>query len=463
MNSGVESFFKYIKNKKIAFVGIGGSHIPLLKMFKKNGADVIACDKRKREFLSEEEVALEKLGIKFVLGDSYLENLDVDVIFRTPGMKFHSPELDMARERGIVVTSEMEMFFDLCPCKIVAVTGSDGKTTTTTIISEILKKTGKTVWLGGNIGNPLLQEIEKILPEDIAVVELSSFQLISMRKSPEVAVVTNLSPNHLDMHKDMSEYIDAKKNIVLHQNAFSTAVVNVDNEITKSFIKYCRGKVLCFSRKNKVQNGAYVDENGDIFFAENGKSQLVLNKSEIKIPGDHNVENYLAAICAVFSDANVSLIRDVAKKFNGVEHRIEFVRELDGVKYFNDSIASSPNRTIKGTLSLYKEKIILICGGYDKKIPFDSLGSVIMEKVKVLILLGQTAGEIENAVKAAVNYDPSKIKVIRVKDMVEAVNVAKENSCLGDVVSLSPACASFGMYKNFSERGRHFKKIVISL
>ena len=341
-------------------------------------------------------------------------------------------------------------------------TGSDGKTTTTSIIAEILKHSGKKVHLGGNIGDPLLHKIESVNEDDVAVVELSSFQLISMRKSPDIAVVTNISPNHLDIHKDMAEYIESKKNIILHQNAFSKTILNLDNEITKQFKDNVRGLPLFFSSKNKCNNGTYIQKN-NIYFSKNGQSIPVLNISDIRIPGRHNLENYMAAICATFDDVNIDSIKTVAKNFAGVEHRTEFVREVNGVKYYNDSIASSPTRTICGTLSLFNQKIILISGGYDKKIPFDTLGSVIAEKVKVLILMGQTANEIRDAVINSSKFSSDELKIVLVKDMQQAVLVAQENAIAGDIVALSPSCASFDLYKDFMERGRHFKEIVNKL
>ena len=316
--------------------------------------------------------------------------------------------------------------------------------------------------LGGNIGKPLLPEIESIRSDDYAVVELSSFQLISMRKSPDVAVVTNLAPNHLDIHKDMQEYIDSKKNIILHQNAFSKAVLNLDNEITNGFSESVRGQLAKFSVKEKLYNGAYLDGT-TICYSDYGKVTEIMDYRDIKIPGMHNVENYLAAISAVWGIVDVDTIVAVAKTFGGVEHRAEFVREYKGVKYYNDSIASSPTRTALGTLSLYDEKIIIIAGGYDKHIPYEPLGPVINEKVKLLILLGDTAPKIEAAVKNADNYDESKIEIVNVSNMEEAVNEAVARAESGDIVSLSPASASFGLYRNFEERGNHFKSIVNGL
>ncbi len=457
-----EKFFESIKGKRVCFVGIGTSNLPLIELFAEKGAVVSACDRQTYEALGENAVRAEKAGAELILGSDYLKRIDTDILFRSPGTPFYLPELEALKKKGVIVTSEMEVFFDLCPCKIIAVTGSDGKTTTTTVISEFLKAEGKTVHLGGNIGTPLLPFIEQINDDDYAVVELSSFQLISMRKSPEIAVVTNLAPNHLDIHKDMDEYVDSKKNIILHQNAFSKAVLNLDNKIADDFSSSVRGMLAKFSRKNKVENGAYL-ENDKIIYNDYGKSTEVIDIKDIKIPGMHNVENYLAAISAVWGIVSVENIVKVAENFGGVEHRAEFVREVDGVKYYNDSIASSPTRTAIGTLSLYDEKIIIIAGGYDKHIPYEPLGPVICDKVKTLILMGDTAPKIEEAVKNSPQYSEGNPVIINVNNMEEAVKAARENAKEGDIVSLSPASASFGLYKNFMQRGNHFKDIVNNL
>ena len=438
MKTEAEKFFDFINEKTIALCGIGGSNLPLIRLFKKYGANVLACDKREREALGENAELAEQYGAELRLGQGYLNDLGADIIFRTPGMKYYMPEFVNARQQGTAVTSEMEVFFDLCPCKIIAVTGSDGKTTTTTIISEILKAQGY-------------------------VVELSSFQLISMRKSPDIAVVTNLAPNHLDIHKDMQEYIDSKKNIVLHQNAFGKAVLNLDNEIAYSFRDDIRGSMYLFSRRNKVENGAYLNDEGKIMMSEYGKETEIMDAKNIRIPGLHNIENYLAAISAVWGLATAETIKSTAESFGGVEHRAELVRELDGVKYYNDAIGTSPTRTVKGMLSLFDQKIILIAGGYDKKIPYDEMGKVVPDTVKVLMLFGATADKIEAATKAAPTYSVENPKIIRVNNMEEAVKAARENAVAGDIISMSPASASFDMYKNFAEKGLHFKKIVNEL
>lgn len=462
MNDKLNAFYTYLNGKRVAMLGIGVSNAPLCRIFASKGAQVTACDKRSREKLGKIADELEAAGATLKLGEDYLKNLDADIIFRTPGMKYYLPELNAARAAGMAVTSEMEVFFDLCPCHIIAVTGSDGKTTTSSIIAEMLRKQGYTVHIGGNIGRALLPIIETIKPNDVAVVELSSFQLISMRKSPDTAVITNISPNHLDMHKDMDEYINAKKNIIQHQNAFGHAVLNLDNEITNNIAKETRGACYMFSRRRKVDLGAYVNGEGMLCYNGRGVSAKIMHMDDIIIPGMHNVENYLAAICAVWGLVSPEKMREVAKTFTGVEHRIEFIRELNGVKYYNDSIATTPTRTIAG-LNSFNHKVILIAGGYDKLIPFDVLGPKVAEKVKLLILLGATADKIEAAVKAAPEYKEGNPKILRVNSLEEAVAAAHSAAQQGDIVTLSPACASFDMFKNFETRGEVFKELIHGL
>ena len=456
-----KQFFETIKGKKIAMCGIGISNTPLILDFLSKGAKVYACDRRSRQMIGSLADELESKGAELRLGEGYLNNLEVDIIFRTPGMNWNLPELDEARKKGIAVTSEMEVFFDLCPATIFAVTGSDGKTTTTTLISKMLEAEGKKVFVGGNIGKPLLPEIENIKSDDFVVVELSSFQLISMRKSPDIAVVTNVAPNHLDVHKDMDEYVQSKKNIILHQNAFSRTVLNRDNEITESFRKDVRGQSLGFSMERQLHNGAWLSQDGFLHMAYRNIDVPIMHRSEIAIIGDHNVANYLTAIAAVWGYVGVDNIKKVARGFGGVEHRIEFVRELDGVKYYNDSIASSPTRTIAG-LKAFEQKVHLIAGGYDKQIPFEPMVPYILEKVEKLYLCGDTAEKIEAAVKDNKNYKGIP-QIVRVKNIKEAVEAARKDTKKGDIVALSPACASFDAFDNFAQRGNYFKELVNKL
>jgi len=458
MNQMVSNYFNQLRGKKVAVLGIGVSNRPLIEMLLSFGIETIACDRICRRDVDEEVLDFEKRGITLKLGVDYLDRLDADVVFRTPGMHPNIPALCRLREAGAVITSEMESFFAVCPCTIIAVTGSDGKTTTTTLISEILKKAGKRVWVGGNIGQPLLPVADQMRQGDFAVVELSSFQLMNMKQSPHVAVITNLAPNHLDVHKDMAEYVEAKENIYLHQCSADALVLNYDNEITASFAPKARaGSVKFFSRRNKNINGAYLSE--DAIWINDRR---IVRCDEILLPGVHNIENYMAAICATSEYASADDIRYVAKNFGGVEHRIEFIRTVRGVRYYNDSIASSPTRTIAG-LHAFDRKIILIAGGYDKQIPFDDLGPEIVDHVKRLILCGATADKIKSAVVQSKNYCEGMPLIVYTSCLEDAVRDAYDNSEEGDIVSLSPACAAFDQYKNFMVRGTVFKELVNSL
>ncbi|MCR4644247.1 MAG: UDP-N-acetylmuramoyl-L-alanine--D-glutamate ligase [Oscillospiraceae bacterium] len=461
--SKIQRFFDDMKQKKVAFIGTGVSHTDLITVFREKGIDVTVCDKRSADKFQEVFDKLSGMGVKFILGENYLDSLtDFDVVFRTPGMYFNNPALTKAREAGVVITSEMEVFFDLCPCKIYAVTGSDGKSTSTTLIAEILAAAGKRVHKGGNIGRALLPIIEEIREDDAAVVELSSFQLISMRKSPDVALITNITPNHLDVHGTMEEYTQCKINLIAHQNAFSRTVLNLDNEGTKALAPLVRGRLNWFSRQTTVERGAFLREDGMLCYTEKGEVTPVVRKEDIRIPGMHNVENFLGVIAALWGDVEIKDIVKVAKEFGGVEHRIEFVRELHGVKWYNDSIATSPTRVLAGLRS-FDQKIIVLAGGYDKKIPFEPMAETVCDRVKLLILMGVTAEKIEKAVTGAKNYDPANIRILHASSMEEAVEIAAKEAQRGDIVTLSPACASFDLYPNFEVRGQHFKRLVKEL
>lgn len=457
MKETLDSYFSALQGKQVAVLGIGVSNRPLIRLLLSYGISVIACDKTPREALDEEVLELEQAGAVLHVGPHYLEGLRADVVFRTPGMHPENPALVRLREQGSAITSEMEAFFQVCPCEIFAVTGSDGKTTTTTLIAKILKKAGRTVWVGGNIGQPLLPLAGQMQPDDLAVVELSSFQLMDMTHSPRVAVVTNLAPNHLDIHKDMAEYIHAKEHIFLFQHPGDKLVLNYDNEITRGFASKAPGAVQFFSRTAQPAGGVWLE--GETVYLHGSP---ILTRRDILLPGIHNVENYMAAICAVEGYASPEDIRAVAQTFGGVEHRIELVRELDGVRYYNDSIASSPTRTIAG-LHSFSEKVILIAGGYDKHISFAPLGPEITGHVKLLILCGATAGKIRDAVTAAPDYAPGHPEMVEVSTLAEAVAYARAHSCSGDVVLLSPACAAFDQFKNFMVRGETFKTLVRQL
>lgn len=455
-NEKFEQFKESVNGKNITVIGIGISNLPLINLLCESGANVTACDRKSEDALGEIALNLKSKGVKLSLGEKYLENLSGDIIFKTPGMRFDAPELVRVRENGKIVTSEMEVFFDVCPAKIIAVTGSDGKTTTTTLISKILTESGYKCHLGGNIGKPLLCESDNISAEDIVVLELSSFQLHTMKKSADVAVITNISPNHLDMHKSYEEYIEAKKNIYLHQNKDGILVVNRENEKSYECAKTANGSVRSFGYDKSCSVYAH---DGEIF----AFGEKIMNTSDIKIPGEHNVQNYMAAIAATYPLAKKEAVLSVAKSFGGVEHRIEFVRELDGVSYYNSSIDSSPNRTIN-TLKVF-DKVILIAGGKDKGIKYDDLGESLATKTKHIVLIGKTGPVIKKSLddyvkKTGIGGD---IKVEFCTNYEEAVACARKAAVSGDVVLLSNASTSFDMFNNFEERGNLFKKIVNSL
>ncbi len=464
MNSKLEQFKHGLKGKKVAVLGIGISNIPLIKYLVNLGVDVTAFDKNTSENLKDAYTELQGLPVKYSLGNEYLSRLKgFDLIFRTPGMRPDVPELAEALSKGAELTSEMEVFLDLCPAQVFAVTGSDGKTTTTTLIYKILSAQGYNCWLGGNIGTPLLSKIDEVRESDKVVLELSSFQLMTIKNSPSVAVMTNLSPNHLDVHKSLQEYIDAKKNIFLHQQAGDKLVLNYDNDITKSFSGEARGECVYFSRAASLEKGVILRDN-KIVFKKQDREIEVVNADEIVIPGVHNIENYMAATAATIDYVRPETIAKVATTFAGVEHRIELVREINGVKFYNSSIDSSPSRTI-AALSTFKNRVILIAGGKDKGIPYDPIGQIIAEKVRVLLLIGATAPKIEEAYNNYVHQTDieSEVKIIHCGTYEEIVSRAYSEAVPGDCVILSPASTSFDMFKNFEQRGNVFKELVNGL
>lgn len=451
-----------LAGKRVAVLGIGVSNRPLIRLLCEAGAIVSAHDRKSAAALGDTVIAeLKALGVKVCLGDTYLDDLDADIVFRSPSMRPDMPALAAAREKGAVVTSEMEAFFEVCPCPIIAITGSEGKTTTSSLIADMLTRAGYTCHLGGNIGHPLLADTPDMTSNDFAVVELSSFQLMSMSKTAHIAVITNVTPNHLDIHRGMQEYIDAKKQVFLAQSPADRVVLNLDNDITRGFAADAKAAAFWFSRKEIPENGCYLKDDV-IWYAENGISEQIMPRREIFLRGLHNVENYMAAIAALHGIVPVAVMAETARNFEGVEHRIEFVRELHGVRYYNDSIASAPTRVIAG-LKSFEEPIVLIAGGYDKQIPFEPLAPVIVERVKALILCGHTADKIRAVVEACPGYDPKKLPITTYSSFSNAVNAAQNAAAPGDVVMLSPACAAFDMFDNFMHRGRVFKELVRGL
>ena len=439
MNDKAKKYFDSLKGKKVAFVGMGVANIPCAQFFAKLGIDVYACDKRDKDYIGKDICdKLEKLGVNFSLGENYLDVLPkMDLIFRSHGiLPFQNPWIGECIERGQKVTTEMEVFFKLCPSKIIAVTGSNGKTTTTTLISKFLEAQGKKVYLGGNIGKALMPELETITENDIAVVELSSFQLLTMgnmKNTPDVAVVTNIECTHQDHHVNLDEYVDAKRNILIYQNSNCRTVLNADcdysigNRVYHDMRYDVRGKLAEFSIKHKVENGCYMNDKGEIIYNDNGNETFIMNSCDIAIPGTHNIENYCTAISATWGLVDISVYDKIAKTFGGVEHRIEFVREFDGVKYYNDMSEMVPD---------------------------------ILKYVKVLVLNGATADKIYDTVTSFDGYNESGLKIIKTDVLENALIEAKNAAQKGDVVSLCPACPAFDQFKTFEYRGRKFKELV---
>jgi len=450
-NELFESFKQEVNGKKIAIIGLGVSNLPLINLLKDNNAKVTVFDKREKEAIKNYNELLEK-GVEFSLGIDYLDNLvGFDYIFKSPSTRFDLPELEAERARGAIVTSEMEKFFEFCPAKIIAVTGSDGKTTTTTLVYKFIEAEGYGCHLGGNIGKPLFTELDNIQPDDYVVLELSSFQLNTIKQSPHRAIITNISPNHLDVHKDYEEYIDSKKNVFKYMNEDGLLVTNHDNSVTKDLDKENKGNTVFFSRLDDTIEGITLKD-GYITVDD----EKVVAITDMKLRGVHNIENLMAAIGVTRGIVKNETIISVVKNFYGVEHRLEFVREVDGVKFYNDSISSSPSRAIAGVNS-FDEKLILIAGGYDKKVPFEmNFGNAMKDHVKKLVLVGATSDKIKEAVLKVTD----EIEIIKCDTFEEAVLTSKKIAENGDVVLLSPGSASFDLFKNFEERGNTFKDIV---
>ena len=439
------------RGQKVGFVGLGVSNLPVLKAFAEAG---IACTVRDKKPIDTEPAnkALADAGVRFICGEHYLRDIDEDVVFLSPAVRPDIDGLKQAAARGVRLTSEMEEFFCNCPCKIIGVTGSDGKTTTTTLTAKLLEAAGHKVHLGGNIGANLLEKLGEIGKDDFAVVELSSFQLFKMDRSPDIAVVTNIAPNHLDWHTDMEEYVAAKENLFRFQNENGILVLNADDPYAERYAAKANGRVKYISGKKAVPDGVWFDSEG---IRKDGK--LLLRDEDILIVGKHNRYNYCEAILATDGFVPDEAIANVAKTFGGVEHRCELVRVKDGVKFYNSTIDSSPSRT-NACLESFKEKVIIICGGYDKHIPLEPLGPLFTEHVKYAVLCGATADKIETVLKG-VGFTAYCREPVFENAVRKAASVAKD----GDNVVLSPAAASFDLFKNFAERGNVFKQIVKEL
>ena len=464
VNEKLIEFNNYLRGRKVAVIGLGVSNIPLIDYLHDLKSNVTFFDGREIDEIDKNIIdKIVNYGMSFSFGRGYLEKLvGFDIIFRSPSCLPTVPELEKEAQRGAIITTEVEMVIELCPCLVIGITGSDGKTTTTTLISEIIKEDGKNCFLGGNIGTPLFTRIHEMQPEDIVVLELSSFQLMNMKISPKISVITNITPNHLNIHTDMEEYVEAKKNIFKYQDKDGIVILNYDNEITRKCAEEAPGKVVFFSSKDKNVNGYLVDtDDGKIKLSENGLRKHVFDTKNMKLRGVHNFENASCAIVATKDLVKKESIDRVLTEFKGVEHRLELVKETKNrIKWYNDSVSSSPTRTIAGLNAFSFKNIILIAGGYDKNLDYEVLAKPILDNCKALVLLGQTSDKIEKAVLKEQKRSKSDLKIYKCKSLNQAVQTANEIAIKGDIVLFSPASASFDMFKNFAERGEIFKQYV---
>lgn len=462
-NKKLEEFNMYIRNKNVAVIGLGVSNIPLLDYLYNNNVRVTVFDDRVLEEIPKDVInKITNYNFKFSFGENNLTKLvGFDLIFRSPSCMPNQPDLEKEKENGAIVTTEIELLMKMAPCKVIGVTGSDGKTTTTSLIYAILKHAGYNCYLGGNIGTPLFTKLNEMKPNDIVVLELSSFQLMNMEVSPDICVVTNVSPNHLNIHKSYEEYINAKKNIFLNQTESGIVVLNYENDITREFAKEANGKVVFFSSKTKLEDGIILDNNV-IKECEDKLRKHLITTNKVKLRGVHNYENICAAVAATKTLVDTDKMIEAITEFAGVEHRLELIREINGVKWYNDSIGTSPTRTIAG-LNSFEEEIILIAGGYDKHLDYEPLAKPIIEKVKVLILVGQTADKIFSAVNKELEKQNKQLNIHMCTSLEQTVQMANKVAKQGQIVLFSPASASFDMFKNFAQRGDKFKEIVNGL
>jgi len=452
------------RGQKVSIIGLGREGMALARFLAERGATVTVSDLKTREELAEGIEGLSEFLIRFKLGGHPQSLLDADVIYVSPGVPQDIPLLVEARQLGIPIRNETRLFFSLCLAPIIGITGSSGKTTTVTLVGQIVERAGRQTWVGGNIGSPLIEFVEEIGPEAIVVTELSSFQLENLDRSPHIACVLNITPNHLDRHKTMEAYRAAKLNILRYQGSKDYAVLNRDDPVTHALLPECKGQTLLFSRLEEVEGGTFIRE-GRIIVRWAGREEEVCERGDIRLLGDHNLENVLAA-CAISAAAGAptEAMAEVCTTFAGVEHRLELVREVAGISYYNDSIATSPERTI-AALRSFDQPIVLLAGGRGKGLPFEELAGLIVQKVRYLILFGEEARALDEAVhKAQKRAGIAETPIIKdACDLEEAVNLAAKVSRPGDVVLLSPACTSFDLYRDFAERGKHFKELVHKL
>lgn len=460
MNKELNNFNNQLKGKKIAIIGAGVSNIPLIKYLYDLECKITLFDKNNLSNLSKEvKDLIDEYKPNLSLGTNYLEKLSgYDIIFRSPSFLPTNPYLIKEEEKGALITTEVEQVIRLAPCKVIGVTGSKGKTTTTTIINEILTKLGYHTFLGGNIGIPLFTKIKSMKKNDIVVLELSSFQLMNMKVSPNISLITNISPDHLDIHNSYEEYIDAKKCIFKNQTKNDVIILNKNDKIVKEMAKETISIVKYFGT-NKIKDSYYLKDNY-IKYNDN----IIIDTRKLILKGKHNYLNICAALNVINEITKIpnDKIENIVKKIRSVHHRLEFIREIDGIKWYNDSASTTPDKTLAG-INSFQEKIVLIAGGYDKNISYEPLAIPILKKVSKLILFGDTKNKIYEAVmkeKKKNNYD---IKIYVMDTLEEVIDVAYEVSQSGEVVLFSPASASFDMFKNAYQRGEKFIELVNKL
>ncbi len=461
MKQKLVEFNEFLENKKIAVIGAGVSNVPLIQILYESELDVTVFDKKELNDMPEvARFLIENNHIKTSLGEHYLDALQgFDVIFRSPSFLPTNPYLQKEMERGALITTEVEQVIKLAPCKVIGVTGSKGKTTTTTIIHAILQGLGYSTYLGGNIGTPLYSKLNEMKEDDLVVLELSSFQLMDMKVSPHIAVVTNISPDHLDIHGSYEEYIEAKKYIFLNQGEDDVLVINYDDEIVKEFYKEAKGEVRYFGMGD-IRDSYVLKKDNNIYF----NNELIIDTKNLLLKGSHNYLNICTALNTIRDYIHVDNLKlqEIVESIHPVHHRLEFVRELNGVRWYNDSASTTPDKALAG-IGAFDEKIVLIAGGYDKNISYEPLARAIVKKVSKLILFGSTKDKIYHEVMKLPKGLSSRVQIYVMDTLEEVVEVANKVSESGEVVLFSPASASFDMFQNAYQRGDLFKELVNKL
>lgn len=453
-----------VADHHIVVLGLARQGLAAARWLSAQGAHVTVSDVKAAEQLTAEVEALRDVNVKFALGGHPLSLLDeCDYVCLSGGVPIDLPIVEEARRRGIALTNDAQLFVERCSAPIVGITGSAGKTTTTTLTGEILRAAHYETWVGGNIGNPLIGDLDQIMPTHRVVMELSSFQLDVMTISPQVAGVLNITPNHLDRHKTMDAYTEAKAHILDHQTFDDTAVLGYDNPIARALSGRTRGYVRFFSREKLIGRGAFLK--GDRVIVVQNREQEVCRLGDIQLRGDHNVQNVLAA-CALTAALGVEpdAMAHAIREFKGVAHRLELVRDVNGVKYYDASISTAPER-LMADLHVYDEPVVLLAGGRDKHLPWDEAARQIVERVRELIVFGEMAGLVQAAVEAQLDQSDARVLagIHHAATLEEAVAIAARVAQAGDVVLLSPGGTSYDAFKDFAERGDKFQELVKAL